>query len=107
MLGSSQLTPHPPMSPGSYRKQQHCMSISLFQDTKNSVNCKNGVSPVPYTSFWDAAKASKEGDVLECAYNGYQNIVNNGEYMFFWEQTEETVTLSGEFLGMMWRIKTL
>jgi len=58
-----------------------------------------------FKSFWKVAELSKEDDVLECEDIGYQNIVNNGDYTFMWEIDWTPVKLSGEFLGMKWRIK--
>ncbi|MGG3890280.1 hypothetical protein [Metabacillus fastidiosus] len=59
-----------------------------------------------WRTFWETAAKSKEEDVLECEWDGRQNIVNNGDYTFLWEESWEHVKLSGEFLGAKWRIKT-
>lgn len=59
-----------------------------------------------WVTFWEALSRSKEEDVLECEYSPYQNIVNNGDFTFMWEEAWEPVTLSGEFLGFKWRIKS-
>jgi hypothetical protein len=56
-------------------------------------------------TFWEVAAKSKEEDILECKSVLFQNIVNNGDYTFMWEEVWEPVTLSGEFLGFKWRIK--
>jgi hypothetical protein len=56
-------------------------------------------------SFWKTAEMSKEEDVLECETNLFQNIVNNGDYTFMWEEAWIPVTLSGEYLGFKWRVK--
>lgn len=58
-----------------------------------------------WLSFWDALSQSKEDDVLECE-NFYDNIVNNGDFTFMWERSWNPVKLSGEHLGLKWRIKT-
>lgn len=56
-------------------------------------------------TFWEVAARSKEEDTLRCEYAAYQNIVNNGDYTFMWEETWEPVTLSCDFLGFKWRIE--
>lgn len=55
-------------------------------------------------TFWEVCAESKEDDVLICLDYSMQNIVNNGDYIFKWEQSWETVKLDGEFLGMRWKI---
>lgn len=55
-----------------------------------------------WLSFWDAAKLSKEDDILECEA-WYTRIVNNGG-VFKWEESWETVKLDSEFMGMKWRV---
>ena len=55
-------------------------------------------------TFWEACAKSKEEDVLVCLDYSMQNIVNNGDYIFKWEQSWETVKLDGEFMGMRWKI---
>lgn len=55
-------------------------------------------------AFWEVCKNSKEEDVLVCLDYPMQNIVNNGDYVFKWKESWETVRLDGEFLGMRWKI---
>jgi hypothetical protein len=57
-------------------------------------------------SFWQAAEQSKEGDVLQNISWTSQNIVNNGDNAFMWEETWTPVKLNGEFLGARWIIKS-
>lgn len=59
-----------------------------------------------WLSFWDALAQSKEEDIIECKDNYYQNIVNNGDYTYMWEESWIPVSLSGEHIGFKWRIKT-
>lgn len=66
---------------------------------------ENEVEKEGWKSFWEALTESKEGDILECE-DYYANIVNNGDYTFMWEESWKVVTLSGEYLGFKWRIKT-
>lgn len=55
-------------------------------------------------TFWEVCAKSKEEDVLTCLDYPYQNIVNNGDYTFVWEKDWTHVTLTGEFLGMKWKL---
>lgn len=57
-------------------------------------------------TFWEAALKSKEGDKLVCIDYPYQNIINNGDYTFMWEDSWEVVKLNSEFLGMKWEIQS-
>jgi hypothetical protein len=70
-------------------------------DPSNSILLNN-----KWGTFWEVAAKSKEGDILECE-DYYGNIVNNGDYAFLWEDSWAVVKLSGEFLGMRWRIKRM
>jgi len=58
----------------------------------------------PYLPFYEALSIAEEGDILLCEYNGYQRIVCDDKYAFTWEDSEKTVKLVGEFLGMNWKI---
>ncbi|WP_200415978.1 hypothetical protein [Virgibacillus salexigens] len=55
-------------------------------------------------TFWEVCQKSKEGDVLTCVDWKIQNIVNNGDYTFMWEEDWEYVRLNNEFLGARWKI---
>ena len=55
-------------------------------------------------TFWEVCQNSSEEDVLVCLDYSMQNIVNNGDSIFKWEENWETVRLDGEFLGMRWKI---
>jgi hypothetical protein len=56
-------------------------------------------------SFWEVCSKSNEDDILICLDYPMQNIVNNGDYTFMWETSWTPVTLSGEFIGMKWKIE--
>lgn len=58
----------------------------------------------PFLDFFDAIKIAEEEDVLVCEYAGYQNIVCDDRYAFTWEESQKTVKLVGEFIGMKWKI---
>lgn len=58
----------------------------------------------PFLSFFDAIRIAEEEDVLVCEYAGYQNIVCDDKYAFTWEDSQKTVKLVGEFIGMKWKI---
>jgi hypothetical protein len=55
-------------------------------------------------SFWEVCANSKEGNILICLDYSLQNIVNNGDYTFMWEEEWTPVKLTGEYLGMRWKI---
>jgi hypothetical protein len=57
-----------------------------------------------WKTFWNTLSESKEEDIIECE-DYYQNIVNNGDFTFMWEDAWTPVKLSGEHLGFKWRIK--
>lgn len=58
----------------------------------------------PFMSFYEALRIAEEEDVLLCEYNGYQRIVCDDKYAFTWEDSQKTVKLVGEFIGMKWKI---
>ncbi|AEZ50216.1 hypothetical protein BCPG3_055 [Bacillus phage BCPG3] len=58
----------------------------------------------PFIPFFEAISIAEEEDVLVCEYAGYQNIVCDDKYAFTWEESQKTVKLVGEFIGMKWKI---
>lgn len=56
-------------------------------------------------TFWEVCQESKEGDVLINVNWTMQNIVNNGDYAFMWEEDWQPVKLNNEFLGARWKLK--
>jgi hypothetical protein len=56
-------------------------------------------------TFWEVCQKSKEGDILINLDYISQNIVNNGDFCFMWEEDWKPVELIGEFLGAHWGIK--
>lgn len=55
-------------------------------------------------TFFETIEKSKENDVMRCIDYPMQNIVNNGDYTFMWENDWKVVKLTGEFIGMNWEI---
>ncbi len=58
----------------------------------------------PYLPFYEVLSIAEEEDMLLCEYNGYQRIIVVDKHHMEWEDSKETVKLSGEFLGMNWKI---
>ena len=56
-------------------------------------------------TFWEVCQKSIEGDTLINLDWPTQNIVNNGDHCFMWEDDWTPVKLGGEFLGATWGIK--
>jgi hypothetical protein len=67
-------------------------------------NAKYGGIQVDGT-FWEVCQKSKEGDILINLDYPSQNIVNNGDFCFMWEEVWKPVKLTGEFLVSRWGIK--